>query len=448
MTTALPKNTMDSNDLVWTYDASTLGEEMLGIISSLYPFCRSITGNGTRETLKYIRTRIPLDIHEVPSGTKVFDWIVPKEWNIHGAFIKNAKGEKIVDFANSNLHVMGYSVPFHGKLALEELRKHLFSLPDHTNWIPYRTSYYKEDWGFSLSHRVLAEMTDGEYEVFIDSSLTPGHLTYGEYFLPGESSDEILISSHTCHPSLCNDNLSGIALSVLLAEYLRQKPRRYSYRFLFIPGTIGSITWLALNEARVSAIKHGFVIAGVGDKGTFTYKRTRRGDAEIDRVFSYVLSRVADGSRVMNFHPYGYDERQFCSPGFNLAVGGVMRTPFGEYPEYHTSADNLDFVRPESLSDSFYKCASALEILEDNGVYRNQNPKCEPQLGRRGLYQAAGGQSHTQFDQMAILWVLNLSDGSHSLLDIAERSGFDFDSIRSAAKLLLEHDLLKGDIFS
>jgi aminopeptidase-like protein len=426
-----------------SHNPEGIGQEMYQLISELYPICRSITGDGVRETLALIKRHIALTIHEVPTGTAVFDWTVPKEWNIQGAFIKNARGEKIVDFARSNLHVMGYSVPVSGKVALNELKKHLFTLPDRPDWIPYRTSYYKEDWGFSLSHRALAEMTEGEYEVCIDSSLKSGHLTYGEYFIPGERSDEVLFSCHICHPSLCNDNLSGIALSLLLAKYLLQKPRRYSYRFLFIPGTIGSITWLALNETRVSVIKHGFVIAGVGDKGTFTYKRTRRGDAEIDKVFSYVLARSADGSRMMDFHPYGYDERQFCSPGFNLPVGCVMRTPFGQYPEYHTSADNLDFIRRESLSDSFHKCVSALDILENNQTYLNQNPKCEPQLGKRGLYQMIGGGSEERARDLGLLWVLNLSDGNPSLLDIAERSGIRFEVIKNAADMLLKHGLLK-----
>jgi aminopeptidase-like protein len=386
---------------------------------------------------------MPLEIHEVPTGTSVFDWTVPKEWNIRDAYIQNSKGEKVVDFRTCNLHVVSYSVPFKGKLSLDELKKHLFTLPDHPDWIPYRTSYYKETWGFCLSHKRLNEMADGDYEVCIDSSLRDGHLTYGEHYIPGATSDEILLSCHICHPSLCNDNLSGVALMVGLFKYLSQKTRRYSYRFLFIPGTIGSITWLALNEARVSSIKHGIVVAGVGDKGGFTYKRTRRGDAEIDRVFSYVLGNSSGGSNIIDFYPYGYDERQFCSPGFNLPVGCVMRTPFGQYPEYHTSADNLEFISFEALSDSLTKCVSALEILESNQAYVNQSPKCEPQLGRRGLYQTVGGQTQTKVNEMALLWVLNFSDGLHSLLDIAEKSGYAFESIKDAADLLAGHQLLK-----
>jgi aminopeptidase-like protein len=323
--------------------------EMDDLIRELYPICRSITGNGVRQTLQIIQRRIPLSIHEVPSGTQVFDWTVPKEWNIRDAFIRNPQGEKIVDFANSNLHVVSYSAPFRDKLPLHELKQHLFTLPDRPQWIPYRTSYYKETWGFCLSHEQLLRMEDGDYDVVIDASLEDGHLTYGEYYLPGQSADEFLLSCHICHPSLCNDNLSGISVMVALARHMRSARRRYSYRFLFIPGTIGSITWLALHESQISSIKHGIVISGVGDRGDFTYKKSRRGDAEIDKVFGYVLRSAGDNSKIIDFHPYGYDERQFCSPGFNLAVGSVMRTPFGQYPEYHTSADNLEFISLKSL---------------------------------------------------------------------------------------------------
>jgi aminopeptidase-like protein len=296
-----------------------------------------------------------------------------------------------------------------------------------------------------MSHRQLMTLTDPEYEVCIDSSLEEGSLSYGECLVPGRSKDEILISCHICHPSLCNDNLSGIALAVVLAQYLAATTHRYSFRFLFIPGTIGSITWLALNEPCVSRIKHGLVLAGVGDKGPFTYKKSRRGNAEIDRVFAYVSANSSERSQIIDFHPYGYDERQYCSPGFNLPVGCVMRTPFGQYPEYHTSADNLDFISPEGLADSYHKCVFALDILDANGIYVNQNPKCEPQLGKRALYQAVGGNTQTRSSEQAMFWVLNQSDGSSSLLDIAERSGCSFTSIRAAAHLLADHHLLEED---
>jgi aminopeptidase-like protein len=390
-----------------------------------------------------IQKRIPLEMHEVPSGTKVFDWTVPLEWNVSDAYIKNEAGVCVVDFKANNLHVMSYSSPLKKRMTLEELNPHLFSLPDHPEWIPYRTSYYQENWGFCLPHKNRELLKNGEYEVVIDSTLLPGSLTYGESYLPGENTDEVLVSCHVCHPSLCNDNLSGIAVAVLLAQAMATRQRRYSYRFLFIPGTIGSITWLARNEAIVSRIKHGLVLTGVGDAGKVTYKRSRQAHAEIDRVMSQVLKDSGDPHAIIDFFPYGYDERQYCSPGFDLAVGCFMRTPHGEYPEYHSSADNLDFVKADSLSRSFSRCLEAFELLEHNRSYLNQNPKCEPQLGRRGLYRAVAGQQEKQSNELALLWVLNASDGRHTLLDIAERADLPFRRIQAAAEALVEVGLLK-----
>jgi aminopeptidase-like protein len=285
-------------------------------------------------------------------------------------------------------------------------------------------------------------MEEGEYEVVIDSSLEDGHLTYGEYFIPGERSEEVLISCHACHPSLCNDNLSGVAVATFLAKHLSSAALRYSYRFLFIPGTIGSITWLCLNEERAAEIRHGLVLTCVGDRGGLTYKRSRRGAAEIDRAAEHVLKQSGEPHQILEFSPYGYDERQYCSPGFNLEVGCLMRTPHGRFPEYHTSADNLDFVDPAALSDTALKCLSIFSVLENNRAYLNRNPKCEPQLGKRGLYSAMGGSEVKELE-LAMLWVLNLSDGSAPLLDIAERSGLRFDLIQRAADLLENHDLLE-----
>ena len=434
---------MNISDLIATLDIKEFGKATYQLISELYPICRSITGNGVRQTLNIIRKHIPLTVHEVPSGTRAFDWTVPKEWNIKNAYVKNSKGEKIIDFNKSNLHVLNYSVPTKKKLSLNELKEHLFTLPEHPDWIPYRTSYYKEDWGFCLSHNQFSKLRDEEYEVSIDSSLEEGHLTYGEYYIEGKMSDEVLISCHVCHPSLCNDNLSGIALSCFLAKCLSNISLKYSYRFLFIPGTIGSIVWLALNESNVSKIKHGLVATNLGDSGQFTYKKSRQENAEIDKTVLNVLKNSGNNYEIMDFVPYGYDERQYCSPGFDLPVGCLMRTPHGRYPEYHTSADNLDIVQPHYLGDSFSIYLSVLSILESNNKYLNQNPKCEPQLGKRGLYTATGGQNNTIVDQMALLWVLNLSDGQHTLLDISERSGLEFDLIKSAVDALLETDLLQ-----
>lgn len=420
-----------------------LGKSMFELIRTLYPICRSITGEGNRMTLRLIKDIIPIEITEVPSGTKVFDWTVPMEWNIKDAYIKDSKGQKIVDFKDSNLHVLNYSIPIYKKTSLEELRDHIFTLPEHPEWIPYRTSYYKENWGFCMSHNKFMDLRNGEYEVLIDSTLKDGYLTYGECFIKGETDDEVLISCHICHPSLCNDNLSGIALVTYLARHLASMPLRYSYRFLFIPGTIGSITWLAMNESKVSKIKHGLVIALVGDSGHVTYKKSRGGYAEIDRAAYYVLKSSGDDYEIMDFVPYGYDERQFCSPGFDLSVGCFMRTPYGKYSEYHTSADNLDFIKPDCLVDSFKKVLRILSIIDSNRIYINKNPKCEPQLGRRGLYSAIGGEQDKKIRELAMLWILNLSDGRHSLLDIAERSSIDFELIKEIADILERHKLLE-----
>jgi aminopeptidase-like protein len=429
-----------AHELAGEFISNSVGDEMYRLVRELYPLCRSITGNGVRQTLHAVGKHVPLEVHEIPTGTQVLDWTIPKEWNIKSAYIKNSEGKRITDFASSNLHVVGYSLPIKQTLSLDELKEHVFTLPEYPDWVPYRSSYYKENWGFCLSHNQLTDLADDRYEICIESSLEPGSLSYGEYYLSGECSDEVLISCHICHPSLANDNLSGIALAATLAKYLKRVSLRYSYRFLFIPSTIGSITWLSLNKDRLCNIKNGLVLAGVGDQGRCTYKKSRRGDAEVDKAVTYALRHSAQEYEILEFSPYGYDERQFCSPGFNLPVGCFMRTPYGQYPEYHTSADNLDFVRPTSLADSLHQCLSALYILENNKCYVNQSPNGEPQLCKRGLYK---GYPSGGVDDLALLWVLNLSDGNHTLLDIAERAGIAFGSVKTAADALLRSDLLK-----
>lgn len=420
-----------------------VGAEMHALITRLYPICRSITGDGVRETLQIIREQIPIELREVPSGTRVFDWTVPREWNIRDAWIKNGAGERLVDFRQLNLHVVSYSSPMRRRMRLSELRAHLFTLPDHPDWVPYRTTYYEENWGFCLSEKQLERFgEEEEYEVCIDSSLKDGHLTYGELLLEGEGAEEVLISSHVCHPSLANDNLSGISLAVELARHLQKSSHRYSYRFLFIPGTIGAITWLAQNEEIISQIRHGLVVTCVGDSAHLTYKRSRRGDMEIDRAFAHILGHSGEPCELIDFSPYGYDERQYGSPGFNLPVGCLMRSRHGEFPEYHTSADNVEFVHPEALADSLAKCLAVVDLLEHNRVYLNQSPKGEPQLGRRGLYSGRGGKEESRSRNLALLWVLNQSDGQHSLLDIAERANLPFAVIKEAALSLLATDLL------
>ncbi len=429
-------------ELLESVDPTASGERMHDLIAELYPLPRSITGDGVRETLRRIGEQLPLRIAEVPSGTKVLDWTVPREWNIRAAWIETVSGERIVDFADSTLHVLNYSVPFAGRVSRDELDSHLFSLPEQPDLIPYRTSYYDEAWGFCVSERQRRTMTDPEYEVMIDSSLEAGSLTYGECLLEGEVPDEVLISAHVCHPALCNDNLSGIAVATELARALAGSRHRLSYRFVFAPTTIGAITWLACNEDAVHRLRHGVVLTCVGDPGPSTYKRSRRGDAEVDRAFAHALASSGAGHTIEDFSPWGYDERQYCSPGFDLPVGCLMRTPHGRYPEYHTSADDLDFVTPAALGNSLCNCLTAFDVLERNRTLLNTSPRGEPQLGRRGLYEATGGAADRRQTQLAMLWVLNQSDGAHDLLAIAERSSIPFATVAEAAAMLEDNGLL------
>jgi aminopeptidase-like protein len=418
---------------------ATVGEDMYALAERLYPICRSLTGEGVRQTLGILSERIPLTVREVPTGTEVLDWTVPREWNVRDAWIDGPDGRRVVDFQDSNLHLMGYSAPLRRRMQLAELREHLHSLPDHPEWIPYRTSYWQETWGFCVQHSLLESLPEGDYDVVVDTTLEDGSLTYGELLLPGRSEEEVLFSTHVCHPSLANDNLSGIAVATRLAEVLAGRSRRYSYRFLFVPGTVGPISWLARNEEDVHRIRAGLVLTLLGRPGGFVYKRSRRGQAEIDAVAAHVLG---ESGELRDFDPYGYDERQYCSPGFDLPVGRLTRTPHGEFPEYHTSADDLASIDSESLAGAVDTVLAMVDVLEGNQAYVNQNPKGEPQLGKRGLYASLGGGSDKRRRELALLWVLNLSDGEHSLLDVAERSDLLFREVRAAADALLEHELL------
>ncbi len=413
------------------------------LISDLFPICRSITGDGVRESLAIIGSEIPLKITEIPSGTNVLDWEVPDEWNISEAYIKDSNGRKIIDFQDCNLHVVNYSVPVRAKMPLSQLKKHIFTLPDQPDVIPYRTTYYDRTWGFCMRHADLLNMNDDEYEVVIESSLENGSMTIAECIKIGTTDKEIVISSHICHPSMANDNLSGIAVAVELAKAVLKRKTNYTYRFLFMPGTIGSIAWLSLNEKKTEKIKGGFILSGVGDGGNVHYKKSRKGDSLIDNAFLQVLSKK-ENARILDFSPYGYDERQFCSPGFNLPVGCFTRSVFSTYPEYHTSADNTSFVTPDSLEDSFKICLAVIDHLEKAPTYINLNPKGEPQLGKRGLYKAMNDQSlDNKQMQLALLWILNLSDGNNSLFTISEKSKLEYRLLVKAADLLEQHNLLK-----
>jgi len=418
-----------------------VGEQAYGIVRDLYPICRSITGAGVRESLRQLQGIVPLTIQQVASGTPVLDWHIPDEWNIAEAWIQTTDGTRLVDFRNHNLHVVGYSQPIRKRIPRDELLRHLHSLPEHPDWIPYRTGYYAHSWGFCVPHALVEQLTAPEYDVCIDATLAPGQLNYGEYLVRGRTDNEVLISCHVCHPSLCNDNLSAIALAALLARELSALDLRLSYRFLFVPGTIGAIAWLAQNESAVRRLRHGLVLTCLGDAGGFTYKRSRRGATTTDRLVEHVLAHAGEPFSVRDFTPYGYDERQYCSPGFDLPVGRLSRSCHGEFPEYHTSADNLDFVTADALGGAYALLLQIVEAFESNRSYYNLLPKGEPQLGRRGLFGAVGGTDRAAHE-LALLWVLNQSDGQHSLLDIAVRADLPLPVVTAAARLLEQQLLL------
>jgi aminopeptidase-like protein len=418
-------------------------DELTRLVTELFPICRSITGDGVRATLALLQREIPIEVTEIASGTPVLDWTVPPEWNITDAYVRNVAGERVIDFRANNLHVVSYSIPVRARMTLDELRPHLHALPDRPDAVPYRTTYYHQTWGFCVSQRVLDTLPDGEYDVCIDSTLAPGSLTFGELAVPGESEAEIVVSAHVCHPSLADDNLSGIAVATLLARrMLDGHPPRHTVRFLFAPGTIGTIAWLATNEEHRTRIVHGLTLTCLGDEHPFTYKRTVAGDAPIDRAAALVLAGAAPDHRLVDFTPYGYDERQYNSPGFRLPVGSLMRGRHGQFAEYHTSLDNLDFVSGTQMAEALDVVAAIVDVVDGNRVMRNLAPYGEPQLGARGLYGALGGTTIPD-GQLAMLWVLNLSDGAHTLLDIAERAGLSFDTVATAAELLEQHRLLE-----
>ena len=416
--------------------------DLMALVRRLYPICRSITGDGVRETFDVLAESIPLQRHEIESGTPVFDWEIPREWNIRDAWIRDEQGRVILQFSDHNLHVVSYSAPVHRVVTREELCRHVFTLPDHPAWIPYRTSYYAESWGFCMAHERLAALPEGRYEVMIDSTLEPGALTLAECIIPGESDEEVLLSTHVCHPSMCNDNLSGVAVLTGLCQWLAGRRNRLSYRAVFVPGTIGALAWLHLRRRGLYQIGAVLVLCGLGDAGAFTYKRSRAGDAEIDRIAAAAVQASECGGDVRAFTPYGYDERQYCAPGIDLPVGRLTRTPYGEYPEYHTSADNLDFVSEAQLQGALALCRRIVEDLESNRRWIATCPYGEPRLGKYELYDNRSGGG-PDADQLALLWVLNLADGRHTLVDMAERSTVPMATLAHAAERLHEAGLLR-----
>jgi aminopeptidase-like protein len=422
-----------------------IGGELHRLAQRLWPIGRSLTGHGVRASLAILKEYLPaLTVHEVPSGTTCFDWTVPREWNIRAAWIVGPDGNKVVDFADNNLHVVGYSTPVRATLSLAELAPHLYSLPEQPDAIPYITSYYKERWGFCLAHRQKEALPEGQYRVHIDSELTDGSLTYGELLIPGETADEVFLSTYVCHPSMANNELSGPCVATYLARWLGTLPRRrYSYRVVFIPETIGSIVYLSRHLAELRArVKAGFVLTCIGDDRTYSYLESRLGNTLADQAARHALRHHYPEFKHYSFLHRGSDERQYGSPGVDLPVASIMRSKYGTYPEYHTSLDNLELVTPSGLNGGFHAVRRALQAIEMNCL-PCATIQCEPQLGKRGLYptlstKATGAQVKNMMNLLAY------ADGEHSLLAIAEKIEVPIWELRLLFDSLAAHGLLKS----
>lgn len=421
----------------------TVGQGLYDLATRLFPICRSITGDGFRLSLEMIREQVPeMQVFEVPTGTQVFDWTIPREWNIRGGWIRNKQGETIIDFRNSNLHVLGYSVPIHQTVSREELLEHVYTQPEQPDWIPYVTSYYKERWGFCMSERQKQQLTDEEYEVCIDSTLADGSLTYGELIVPGETDEEIFFSTYLCHPSMANNELSGPCLMTALIKYVQSlKSRRYTYRFIIVPETIGSITYLSRNlKTMQQHVKAGFVLSCVGDDRTYSMVSTKYEDTLADRVLENVLRFHYPDYIRYSFMKRASDERQYGSAGVGLPVCAFCRSKYHEYPEYHTSADDLSLISPEGLQGSYEVMVKVIDALEHNRHYCITVP-CEPQLGKRGLYPTIS-QKGTYAAFRAMQHFTAYADGRNDLIDISNLIGTPVDQLIPIVAKLMDHNLV------
>jgi len=427
-------------------DQASFKEIVDDLFQELFPICRSITGNGIRESFKILRKYLPLELHEIPSGEQVFDWIVPEEWNINDAYIMDLKGNRLVDFQENNLHVISYSMPVKERISFDKLKPKLHSLPDQPDAIPYLTSYYARDWGFCLSEKQLDEFDpSGEYDICIDSELKSGSLTIGECELPGTTKDEIFLSSYLCHPSMANNELSGPILIALLYRYLSKKTkRRFTYRFYVGPETIGALVYLKMRgnllKERVLA---GLVVTCCGDRGRFTFKRAKDEHAWINQIATHVVNWSQIDCEILDFFPTGSDERQYSSPGFNLPVASLMRSMYGQFPEYHTSLDDLSFVDSTELLETLRVYVNLVESLEADNKYINCKPHGEPHLGKYSLYPTIGGQKTPKFFLRNLRFLLCYSDGKTSLLEIAERAGVPIWDFAEPVAQALENELIE-----
>ncbi len=416
--------------------------DMFETMTRLFPICRSLTGNGVRDTFRILQEIVPIELFEVPSGTQAFDWTVPLEWNVHDAYVLDASGKRIIDFDKNNLHLVGYSQPFEGSMGLEELNKHLYSLPEQPDVIPYITSYYEKRWGFCLSHTQREQLTEQTYTVKVDTTLAAGSMTMGELIIPGKSEKQILLSTYICHPSMANNELSGPVLATYLARRLMKRDNYYTYRFVFVPETIGAITYLSRHRDLLrEQVIAGYVMTCVGDPGPYSYLESRLGNTLVDRVTAHVFKHMQHETKWYSWRERGSDERQYCWPGIDLPVGALMRTKYGCYPEYHTSADNLSFVTSEALAESLKLYERCLEVLEFNRTYQC-TVLCEPQLGRRGLYPTLSTRT-SGLATRDLMDIMAYSDGTTDLLSIADRLNKPIWELYTTVSTLITAGLLK-----